>query len=249
MSSIDEIIQRIAVANSESKRINEERNINIGKKETLTKQLTTAIDKYKNDYGVEISADNLNDEINRVTSIKEEEIKNIESVLSLIQEGKYVDAENIVTGNTVTTEQTSANIEASTAQTTVEPVVAPSVPASPVVPSEPTIPVAPSAPASPVIPSEPASPVSSVTPSAPASPVSPVAPSEPASPMTPQPVNTSGIAALNNFSAPQQEAPVAPSVSTEPASPFSDSTPTAPTSNVENVTSFSAILGGSNFQV
>lgn len=239
MNTIDEIVKRISVANAESKRINEERNINIGKKETLTKQLNSAIEKYKQDYGVDITVDTLDAEVSRVIASKEAEVKNIETILSLIQEGRYVDAENIVNG--VSTDSQAPEIDRGSLAD-IANIVADTTPIS-----EPT-PVTPVATVEPT-PVEPASPVAEPTPVAPSAPTSPASPS---APVTPPPVNTSGIAALNGFSAPQQEAPAPAPASLPfdepaPASPSSPSSPTSP--NVQNVTSFSAILGGSSFQV
>ena len=49
MSNIADLNQRIAIANAESKRINNERQVNIGKRETLQQQLNSALQKYEAD--------------------------------------------------------------------------------------------------------------------------------------------------------------------------------------------------------
>lgn len=92
MSGIEEITKRISVANAESKRLNNERQVNIGKKETLTQQLNDAIKKYNTTYGTSITVDTLNAEIERVSAIKEKEVSTVENILSLIQSGQYEEA-------------------------------------------------------------------------------------------------------------------------------------------------------------
>ena len=59
MGSLEQINSRIAVLNSTSQRVNNERQVNIGKKETLKKQLDDAIKLYQEKYGVALSVDTL----------------------------------------------------------------------------------------------------------------------------------------------------------------------------------------------
>jgi len=244
MNTVDSIIQRIAVINAESKRLNEERNINIGKKETLTKQLNSAIEKYKNDYGVSLDVTTLDAEINRVVQSKESEVKAIEEMLSLIQAGRYADAEAIVSGQIPQSVEvvSEASVAPTVEPTPVAPAVEPtSVEPAPVAPT-PVAPIAESVP-TPSVATPPVVDPTPVVPTAPnlamPEPVAPTVPVAEPTPIAPPPVNTSGIAALNGFSAPEQEAPVAPPTSALDINP----------SQIENVTSFQAILGGSSFQV
>jgi hypothetical protein len=90
--------QRIAVANAESKRLNQERAVNMGKRQTLEKQLNDAIALYNQTYGTSISVNDLNNEIQRVAVEKEQEVSNIETVLGLIKEGKFDEAQTKVSG-------------------------------------------------------------------------------------------------------------------------------------------------------
>lgn len=96
MSNIAELNQRIAITNAESKRINNERQVNIGKRETLKQQLDSALSKYEADYGKKLSIESLEDEIDKVSKAKEKEIESIENMLTMIKEGRYTEAENIV---------------------------------------------------------------------------------------------------------------------------------------------------------
>lgn len=95
---LTQLNQRIAVANAESQRINNERAVNIGKKETLEKQLQDAITRYNTTYNTSIDVSSLTSEIERVAKEKEEEVSNIESILSLIKEGRFEEAQSKVSG-------------------------------------------------------------------------------------------------------------------------------------------------------
>lgn len=128
MPTVQEITQRIAAANAEVKRLNNERNVNLGKKETLTTQLNNTIAKYSQQYGVQLTVDNLQSEMQRVLAEKENETTLIENMLTLIKEGKYEDAERL------------ANPDADIENTDVEPT--PVAPTSSISHVEPT-PVAP----------------------------------------------------------------------------------------------------------
>lgn len=249
-SSIEEIKQRIAVANGESARLNSQRQVSIGRRDTLNDQLNSMLAKYKETYGVELTKDNIDSEVQRVTKEKEQEVAKIEQVLSLIKEGRYAEAEGIV-NPTIVPNSTEAQVIAesmnsasdamhtssevmnsaiddigSTPQpsgvVTQQPFVSPVTPQQPETVESPTPPVAP---APPVAPSEPVAPPQPVVPSEPVAPPQPVAP----------PTNDTGIPALNGFASPvgAPTTPVAP-----PAPPTAPSTPP---------TSFSAILGGTAF--
>ena len=95
MPTVQEITQRIAAANAEVKRLNNERNVNLGKRETLTAQLNNTLAKYSQQYGVALTVDNLQTEMQRVLQEKENETTLIENMLALIKEGKYEDAERL----------------------------------------------------------------------------------------------------------------------------------------------------------
>ena len=95
---IAQINQRIAVLNADSKRINNDRAVSIGKKETLQKQMNDALAAYKEKYGVELTEANLQSEIDRVSAEKLKEVEQIEAVLNLIKLGQYDEANALVNG-------------------------------------------------------------------------------------------------------------------------------------------------------
>lgn len=98
---LSQINQRIAVVNAESKRLNNERAVNIGKRETLEKQLADAIALYNSTYNTSITADDLGAEIQRVASEKEREVSNIENMLNLIKSGQFEEAQNMAVNGVV----------------------------------------------------------------------------------------------------------------------------------------------------
>ena len=158
MSNINELRQRIAVANSESKRLNSERAINLGKKDTLTKQLDTALKSYNEKYGKNITINTLNAELEAVTIAKEQEVKTIEAIIDAINNGNYEEA-NKLSGVVTKSEGVTPAISepvvvqpvapTSVTQTVAQPVAQPVV--EPVIPSAPT-PVAPPVANTPVAP-------------------------------------------------------------------------------------------------
>ena len=252
MASIEEIKQRIAVANGESKRLNNERQVSIGKRDALTSQLTTLFAKYKEEYGIELTKDNVDTELQRVIAEKEKEVAKIEQVLNLIKEGRYNEAEAIVnptlaSNNTeakVIDESMNSTFDAihtssevmnsaiddmgSTARPTGVVTQQPFV--SPVTTQQPETVVPPVVPAPPVMTNES---VVSVTPN---QQVEPVPPAPPVAPVPPTPsVNNTGISALNGFSEPVGNvAPPTPPTVEEPKQSVSP-------------TSFNAILNGTAF--
>lgn len=249
-TTIEQINQRIAVANAESKRLHDERQANLGKKTTLEQQLSASLDAYNKKYGTQITVDTIEQEVSRVTSAKEQELVKVESMLSLIKAGNYAEAEKQISGVAQTTEtpvaQPVAQATAPVVQATtpaVETVATPPVVEAPV--AQPTTPVV----NTPTVQPEVAAPVAQ--PIAPATPVAPIMPSEPIAPPTApiqpavaQPVaqpkqNLTGIDALADFT--QPESPVAP--------PPSAPTPTpAPASQAKSgITDFSSIISGTAF--
>ncbi len=99
---VNALKERIARVNTESTNLNKQRQINIGKSETLKKQLAGLVAQYKDTYGVDISTkQELDLEIQRVFNEKQAEVEKIEHVLGLIREGKYTEAEQVVTGGQV----------------------------------------------------------------------------------------------------------------------------------------------------
>lgn len=96
---LSQLNQRIAVVNAESKRINNDRQVNIGKRSTLEKQLSEALKAYKQNYGVELTVETLAAEMNRVATAKEAEVSALENVIGLIKAGNYDEANKVIGGS------------------------------------------------------------------------------------------------------------------------------------------------------
>lgn len=126
--SIEEIRNKISVINAETARLNTQRNQNIGRQETLKKQLSDACELYKKNYGVELTAENLQSELLSVTKKKEEEISKIEQILSLINAGNITEANKLAGVEVVDATHVSQEITQSASDDMVTPPVAPSVP-------------------------------------------------------------------------------------------------------------------------
>ena len=117
--SIEEIRSRISVINAETSRVNNQRNQNIGRQETLKKQLSDAFALYEKNYGVKLTVETLPKELESVTAKKEDELGKIESILSCIKAGNIEEA-NKLAG--VTTEAPSSEVTEKTAETS-EPAI------------------------------------------------------------------------------------------------------------------------------
>ena len=87
--NIDEVKQKIEATNVQSEKLNKERQINIGKKETYTTQLDKALSDYKKAYGVELTVKNLTSELERVKAEKERELALVEGMIACINNGDY----------------------------------------------------------------------------------------------------------------------------------------------------------------
>ena len=229
MPTVQEITQRIAAANAEVKRLNNERNVNLGKRETLTAQLNNTLAKYSQQYGVALTVDNLQKEMQRVLQEKENETTLIENMLALIKEGKYEDAERLANPD--------AFVESNTEPTqTIKPTQT----------VEPT-PVAPT----PTVEPTPVSPLPNLSEEVMPEPKAPVLPNLSEEIKMPEPVAPSktvlpdlseevGMDALKGFQS-GEPAPITPTV---PKSAVDTST----LPDLTGVTDFEAILGGEAFK-
>lgn len=153
---------RISVVNSESKRLNEARQVNIGKRATLEQQLNDAFATYKQHYGVDLTIENLASEQQRVATAKEKEVSDLEHVIGLIKAGNYDEATKYINGGVVSNEQQT--VQPTETQPVVEQQVAqPVASQQPVAPQveQPTTPIAQTTPVTPV--SQPVTPVAQPT--------------------------------------------------------------------------------------
>lgn len=257
---ISQINQRIAVLNADSKRINNDRAVSIGKKETLQKQMNDALAAYKAKYGVDLTEANIQAEIDRVSAEKLKEVEQIEAVLNLIKLGQYDEANALVNGTPVQAEE-------------------PATPVSSVVVEQPTVPVQETAQVKEAVPtppdldtpveSVPTPPVQSIQESIPTPPAKKSIPtppdlgfsakeSIPTPPVLGTPVDDIptppdlGVPTPSTLGTPAESIPTPPDlgIPTPPSEPSLGVPPIAPTSTPSGqpIASFNQILGGSPFK-
>lgn len=257
MSSMEELRQRISVINSRVGQINDQRNKNIGMRESLVAQINQGVTDYKAKYGVDISSNELVEaEFKRVSAEKEESVNLLENVIAKIEAGDYTGANALLgleTSSTATASEPAVTkqaapqgvfeaggLSATPTPTAGEPSVAPVASAcQPVVTpmaGEPS--VAPVASAGQPVVSEP---VATPTPV-------PLAPTMPSTPVKPDPVGTltGAESFLEGFEKPAEH----PSNVTPPPAPsvgVGQSSTTQP--KPVNPISFDGILSGTQFQV
>ena len=248
---ISQINQRIAVLNADSKRINNDRAVSIGKKETLQKQMNDALAAYKAKYGVNLTEANLQAEIDRVSAEKLKEVEQIEAVLNLIKLGQYDEANALVNGTPVKAEEPVTPVQ----ETPVSSGVV-EQPQAPVQESIPTPPVE-SVPTPPVIETPVASvPVQESIPTPPdlGIPEPPTLGTPVESIPTPPDLGTpvESIPTPPTLGTPVESIPTPPDlgIPAPPSEPSLGVPPTAPTPTPSGqpIASFNAILGGSPFK-
>lgn len=225
---ISQINQRIAVLNADSKRINNDRAVSIGKKETLQKQMNDALAAYKAKYEVDLTEANLQAEIDRVSAEKLKEVEQIEAVLNLIKLGQYDEANALVSGTPVQAEEQVTPINAGVVQET--------APVKEAVPTPPDL-GTPSAPVQESIPTPPDLGFSAKE-------------SIPTPPVLGTPVDD--IPTPSTLGTPAESIPTPPDlgIPTPPSEPSLGVPPIAPTSTPSGqpIASFNQILGGSPFK-
>lgn len=249
---ISQINQRIAVLNADSKRINNDRAVSIGKKETLQKQMNDALAAYKAKYGVDLTEANLQAEIDRVSAEKLKEVEQIEAVLNLIKLGQYDEANALVSGTPIQADEPVTPADAGVVE-------------QPAVPVQETAPVKEAVPTPPdldtQVESVPTPPVQSVQESIPTPPVQESIPtppdlgfsakeSIPTPPVLGTPVDD--IPTPPTLGTPAESTPTPPDlgIPTPPSEPSLGVPPTAPmsTPSGQPIASFNQILGGSPFK-
>lgn len=243
---ISQINQRIAVLNADSKRINNDRAVSIGKKETLQKQMNDALAAYKAKYEVDLTEANLQAEIDRVSAEKLKEVEQIETVLNLIKLGQYDEANALVSGTPVQAEEQVTPINAGVVQETAP--VKEAVPTPPDL-GTPSAPVQESVPTPPVQESIPTPPVQESIPTPPDLGFS-AKESIPTPPVLGTPVDD--IPTPPTLGTPAESIPTPPDlgIPTLPSEPSLGVPPTAPmsTPSGQPIASFNQILGGSPFK-
>ena len=120
--TLEQINERVSQLNNEVARLNSQRAVNLGKRETLQAQLDSAIRAYNDAYGASIDVSTLDSEIASVTADTEKAVMHMEKVLACINSGDIAVAEQLLG-----VEPSSATQPLATPQVVVEPVVAPPV--------------------------------------------------------------------------------------------------------------------------
>ncbi len=252
MSSMEELRQRIGVINSRIGQINDQRNKNIGMRESLVAQINQGVADYKAKYGVDISSNELVEaEFKRVSAEKEESVNLLENVIAKIEAGDYAGANTLlgletssekvatshastpVASESVATKQAEPQGVFITGTSTVNP--------SPVA-SEPVVTPVVSEPAVTPVASEPVAAPTPVTPEV------PPAPTMPTAPIKPDPVGTltGAESFLEGFEKPAEQ----PSNVTPPPAPsVGAGQPSMAQPKPVNPISFDGILSGTQFQV
>lgn len=117
--TLEQINERVSQLNNEVARLNSQRAVNLGKRETLQAQLDSAIRAYNDTYGASIDVSTLDSEIASVTADTEKAVMHMEKVLACINSGDIAGAEQLLG-----VEPSSATQPLVTPQAVVEPVVA-----------------------------------------------------------------------------------------------------------------------------
>ena len=120
--TLEQINERVSQLNNEVARLNSQRAVNLGKRETLQAQLDSAIRAYNDAYDASIDVSTLDSEIASVTADTEKAVMHMEKVLTCINSGDIAGAEQLLG-----VEPSSATQPLATPQAVVEPVVAPPV--------------------------------------------------------------------------------------------------------------------------
>lgn len=139
-----ELINKINTLNNEVKKLNNERNIALGKKETLTQQLNQGIADYNAKFQTNISADTVETELTKVTAEVQAKATKLEEAITQIKSGNYTEANSTLDIKPVipVEETTQAPAEPTTVHNAPvapieEQLVAPIAPVVPTVSSEP----------------------------------------------------------------------------------------------------------------
>lgn len=94
--TLQDLSSRIKDVNLQIEGINRERQINIGKQQTLKKQLDSALSDYEKKYGVKLTLETIEAEVAAVTTQQEESVERIEKVLALVRDKRYAEAEKLL---------------------------------------------------------------------------------------------------------------------------------------------------------
>lgn len=138
-----ELKEKITQLNSVAKTLNTRRQQDIGKRETLTKQIEDMIEQYNKTYNKSITIDTLEAELESVKEKKEKEVEKVSGIINAIQTGDYALA-NKLAGIETDEKTASANtgyVESVVNNTQSVVTQQPSIPSMYTQPEETTVPV------------------------------------------------------------------------------------------------------------
>ena len=102
--NINEIRNKISIINTRSAEVNNQRSVNLGKKQATESQLQALLKTYKDKYGVVLTPETLETEIQTVVTKQEEEYNKLAGVIEAVNAGNY-DLANQLLGIETKTEE------------------------------------------------------------------------------------------------------------------------------------------------
>lgn len=138
-----ELKEKITQLNSVAKTLNTRRQQDIGKRETLTKQIEDMIEQYNKTYNKSITIDTLEAELESVKEKKEKEVEKVSGIINAIQTGDYALANKLagIETNEKTASANTGYVESVVNNTQSVVTQQPSIPSMYTQPEETTAPV------------------------------------------------------------------------------------------------------------
>lgn len=138
-----ELKEKITQLNSVAKTLNTRRQQDIGKRETLTKQIEDMIEQYNKTYNKNITIDTLEAELESVKEKKEKEVEKVSGIINAIQTGDYALANKLagIETNEKTASANTGYVESVVNNTQSVVTQQPSIPSMYTQPEETTAPV------------------------------------------------------------------------------------------------------------
>lgn len=138
-----ELKEKITQLNSVAKTLNTRRQQDIGKRETLTKQIEDMIEQYNKTYNKSITIDTLEAELESIKEKKEKEVEKVSGIINAIQTGDYALANKLagIETNEKTASANTGYVESVVNNTQSVVTQQPSIPSMYTQPEETTAPV------------------------------------------------------------------------------------------------------------
>jgi hypothetical protein len=141
-----ELINKINSLNNEVKRLNNERNMALGKKETLTQQLNQGLADYNAKFQTNISVDTVEAELTKVSGEVKAKVNKLETAITQIKSGNFTEANSTLEIKTPEFSEPMETGRVTSADAPITPEVAAMVvppPAEDSIPAQSEVPVAP----------------------------------------------------------------------------------------------------------